>query len=521
MLQEGYGDLNGSPRSPTRPPSVRRRQSLQILDLETRLDQLVSENRLLTDSKNRAERNLEQVTHDSSNETRALHEAIETRDLYLRQKDTELESLKQTLQSLQDEVSRLGEANRSLEGQESGANYEQQYRNLEAEHHSASKLLEDQSKELQELRQKHTSLSGGLETLVATEVAIAVQSKDAELQQLRTELDSAKQQIRALQREIMAARRGDDNITERDEDYFDGKCEELCRHVQQWVLRFSKFSDMRICRKMDDVRDEKITDRFDSAILDGTDVDIYLADRIKRRDVFMSVVMSMVWEYIFTRYLFGMDREQRQKLKYLEKTLTEVGPPSAVSKWRATTLSMLAKRTAFRAQRDQDTEAVVFEIYNTLAAFLPPPSHLAQQIQDSLRKVINSAVDLSIEMRTQKAEYIMLPPLQPEYNTNGDLESKIYFNAASMNERSGIYTDNKALEESQAVVRLVLFPLVVKQGDGDSRGNEQEVICPAQVLVARDEPEKGSGKKSVRVLSAQGNRSVGSFIPNQNEAGMI
>ena len=29
----------------------------------------------------------------------------------------------------------------------------------------------------------------------------------------------------------------------------------------------------------------------------------------------MSVVMAMVWEYVFTRYLFGMDRDQRKKLK--------------------------------------------------------------------------------------------------------------------------------------------------------------------------------------------------------------
>jgi len=41
--------------------------------------------------------------------------------------------------------------------------------------------------------------------------------------------------------------------------------------------------------------------------------------------VFMSVVMTMIWEFVFTRYLFGMDREQRQKLKSIEKTLMEVG----------------------------------------------------------------------------------------------------------------------------------------------------------------------------------------------------
>ena len=97
-------------------------------------------------------------------------------------------------------------------------------------------------------------------------------------------------------------------------------------------------------------------------------------------------------------------------------------------------------------------------------------------------------------MRTQRAEYIMLPPLQPEYNTNGDLARKVYFNASLMNERSGETQNNEELEASQAVVRMVLFPLVVKKG-GDSGGGEEEiVVCPAQVLVARVD----KGKKSRR-----------------------
>lgn len=74
-----------------------------------------------------------------------------------------------------------------------------------------------------------------------------------------------------------------------------------------------------------ELRDEQLQKRLDNAILDGSDVDNYLSDRTKRRDVFTSVVMTMIWEFVFTRYLFGMDREQRSKLKGLEKTLVEVG----------------------------------------------------------------------------------------------------------------------------------------------------------------------------------------------------
>ena len=502
---------------------MRRRQSTQILDLETRLDQLVSENRLLQEAKVRAERGLDEASHDHSQSVQALKDAIQTRDEFLQQKNSELDELRGILQNLQNQVAHLTEVNEGLTGarEEFAAEHEQRYRQLENEHSHVHQQWQDSTRELDEVRQQHTSLSSGVEGLVQHEVNLALAAKNAELQQMREELEAAKDQVRRLQQQILASRSGDDILVVRDEDYFDNQCQELCHHVQQWVLRFSKFSDMKACRSISELADEKIADRYDNAILDGTDVDLYLADRIKRRDVFMSVIMTMVWEYIFTRYLFGMDREQRQKLKSLEKTLSEAAPPAAVNKWRATTLTMLAKRGAFQSQREQDTEAVVQEIYQTLAVLLPPPPHLLAPIQESLRKVMHASVSLSIEMRTQKAEYIMLPPLQPEYDTNGDLARKVYFNAQLMNERSGDTTSNEELVARQAVVRMVLFPLVVKKGDDDGVGNEEIVVCPAQVLVAR-ESEK---KKSVRVVSAQGdrmdmNRSVGSFAPSSMDAGM-
>ena len=497
---------------------MRRRQSLQILDLETRLDQLVSENRLLSEAKNRAERQLDEASHDHGQQNHALNEAIETRDLYLKQKSEELDELRETLQNLQNEVSHLTEVNRTLSGEgDDGVGYEQRYRELEEEHNTSRQQWEEDSRELEEMRTKHASLSGGMEAIVANEVRVALSKKDAELTQLRDELARAKDQVRTLQQQILAARATDpdDGLMERDPAYFDGRCQQLCQHLQQWVLRFSKFSDHRAARRLDDVADERVFDRFDNALLDGSDADVYLQDRVRRRDVLMAVAVSMVWEYVFTRYLFGMDREQRQKLKQLEKTVAEVGPASAVSRWRATTLSLLARRDAFRRQREQDTEAVVHEIYATLAAVLPPPSHLVQQIQDSLRKALSAAVDLSIEMRTQRAEYIMLPPLQPEYNTNGDLERTVAFNAELMNERSGDTASNEELEERRAVVRIVLFPLVVRQGpEGEA---DRSVVCPAQVLVAKDEP--GKQRRGSRAVSAMGNRSVGSVA--QVEGGMI
>ena len=485
ILQEGYGDVH-SPLSPTRPPSVRRMQSMQMLQLEQRLDSLISENRLLQDAKSRAERSLEDIDHERSQERSAYTEAILTRDVYVQQKDAELSELRRILEGLHGEVSRLTEINEGFVASRGGIEeHEQKYSELEAEHANTHQQWQQSQRELEDLREQHKNLSGGMEEIVRHEIAVALEGKNTELRALREELEAAKEQVRVLQKQILASKPSDDFLINRDEDYFENRCQQLCHSVQQWIVRFSKFSDMKPCLLSSDIADEKITDRFDNAILDGSDVDTYLADRVKRRDVFMSVVMTMIFEYIFTRYLFGMDREQRQKLKSLEKTLSEVGPMSAVHKWRATTLTLLSKHETFLNQRTEDTEAVVHEIYSTLATFLPPPPHLVSQVQDSLRNVMRLAVDLSIEMRTQRSEYIMLPPLQPEYDTNGDLARKVYFNASLMNERSGNTDSNEELQEKRAVVRMVLFPLVVKKDEMEG----EVVVCPAQVLC------KGKGKR--------------------------
>lgn len=445
---------------------MRRRQSMQVLDLESKVESLVAENRRLAEEKAHADLILQSTSQASSS---------------LVEKNAEIDSLKRTLDWLQHEVTRLTEVNDGLQSANAtiARQHGDRYGMLETQHAQATR-------ELQGVRDAHNNLSQGFEG--------TVQEKDREIARLRAELDAAKEQIREMQRQILASKASDSEfLTIRDEDYFDNACQQLCQHVQQWVLRFSKFSDMRACRLTSEINNDKTIDRLDNAILDGSDVDTYLSDRVKRRDVFMSMTMAMVWEFIFTRYLFGMDREQRQKLKSLEKTLSEVGPPSAVHQWRATTLTLLAKRAAFETQKEQDTQAVVHAIIETLSEILPPPSNLESQIEEQLTRVMKAAVDLSIEMRCQRAEYMMLPPLQPEYDANGDPASKVTFNAALMNERSGDTVSNENLEAQKAVVRIVLFPLVVKKGDDHGDGDEEIVVCPAQVLVAKP-------KKTVRLV---------------------
>lgn len=448
---------------------MRRRQSMQVLDLEAKVEQLATENRMLSDAKSQIEQSLERSQHATAT---------------LADRDAEIDSLKATIDWLHREVSRLTEVNEGLTSANvtMGNQHNERYDMLETQH----------SQTLRELQAARETVSLNESRM---QIDDTLQDKDREIAQLLGELDAAKAQIREMQQQILASK-SDDNgfLVVRDEDYFDNACQELCQHVQHWVLRFSKYSDMRGCRLTAEINNDKIVDRLDNAILDGSNIDVYLADRVKRRDVLMSMTMTMIWDFVFTRYLFGMDREQRQKLKQLEKILSEVGPQSAVQQWRATTLTLLSKRQAFLQQREQDTEAVVQEIFQTLSEILPPPTPMEEPIQAQLRRVIKYAVDLSIEMRTQRAEYMMLPPLQPEYDANGDLARKVSFNAALMNERSGDTVSNEELEDQAAVVRIVLFPLVVKKGNDRGEGDEEIVVCPAQVLIAKP-------KKTVRVFS--------------------
>lgn len=451
----------------------------QIQDLQTKVEQLASENRSLAEAKITAERHLEDFHLNAHKTEYATEEALRTAEAQLRQRDEEIAKLQQEIASMAA---------------------------LQRERGS----FEEGRRELETLRSQHRELSEGMESIIRHEIEAAVLLKEGEIERLKQELAESREKIRELQNQILS--RDDDIVDIKDEDYFETACTQLCQHVQQWVVRFSKFSDTRVCRTTNEVRDEKTIDRFDNAILDGSDVDIYLSDRVKRRDVLMSVVMTMIWEYVFTRYLFGMDRDQRQKLKQLEKNLTEVGPASAVNRWRAITLTMLSRRSQFKSQCESDTEAVALEVFNTLSKFLPPPREVESQIVDSLKGVMRKAVELSVEMRCQMQEYVMLPPLQPEYDVNGDLAQKVFFNAGLMNERSGETNDNDALEKEAAVVRVVLFPLVVaksviKDEDGDER-EEEVVVCPAQVLVAREGARRSKSRQSRGARSASAKERV-------------
>jgi hypothetical protein len=84
-------------------------------------------------------------------------------------------------------------------------------------------------------------------------------------------------------------------------------------------------------------------------------------------------------------------------------------------------------------------------------------------------------------MRTQLADYLMLPPPQPAYDDTRELVEMVTFNAALMAQPGG-EREAVDLEREGALVSVLLFPLVVQKGDDDN----EVVVFPAQVRTTNE-----------------------------------
>lgn len=111
----------------------------------------------------------------------------------------------------------------------------------------------------------------------------------------------------------------------KDLHHFSSSCLQLFDSLKIWCNKFSNFSAGRKCVHVHRIVDEASKDRIEDVMLDDRGVRRMLKDETKRSDVFLAIVMRMIWELVFTRYLFGLGTDERQKLLSLEKTLAERG----------------------------------------------------------------------------------------------------------------------------------------------------------------------------------------------------
>lgn len=162
------------------------------------------------------------------------------------------------------------------------------------------------------------------------------------------------------------------------------------------------------------------------------------------------------------------------------------GDHKAVHRWRATTLTSLSARPAFKHKCTADVEEVTNTIIRILSYLLPPPPQYTTLALESLRSLVQAAAQLSIEMRTQSAEYIMKRAPRPEYDDIGEVTNTVPFSASAMQNRGSEPASEQELEAEGATVMLVLFPQVIRRGNerGENYGTVITVL-PMQVLVNR------------------------------------
>ncbi len=180
---------------------------MQVLELESRVEQLVAENRLLTEAR----------AHAESNQSQRAASALAERD-------GQIDTLKRSLEQMQREVERLTQINEGLSTSTStiAVQHHERVRQIEAQHAEAMRSLQTQhseaSRELEEFR------SGG------GPAYSLIEEKDAEIAQLRAQLEATNARIREMQEQILAANgAGDaDFLSIKDVDHFDTRCQQLC-----------------------------------------------------------------------------------------------------------------------------------------------------------------------------------------------------------------------------------------------------------------------------------------------------
>lgn len=186
-----------------------------LQDVETRLDQLISENRLLIAARDAAEDKLRKT----SVARRKSDNAFNRSDADLRDREAELQQWQESVQWHQKEVARLTDENDELTTTNA---------NLTAAHAQEIQAAEESSaRQLEDLRSQYQQVTADMQDRVRYEVEQALSQKNADLRRLREELESARDKVKRLQEEI-AASVHDGVLTFRDEDFFDAACQKLC-----------------------------------------------------------------------------------------------------------------------------------------------------------------------------------------------------------------------------------------------------------------------------------------------------
>jgi len=188
-----------------------------------------------------------------------------------------------------------------------------------------------------------------------------------------------------------------------------------------------------------------------------------------------SLVSQILVTHVFSAYFVGLAPEQATELANVEKTLSNFGSAENMNQWRSTTLSMLRKKSQ---KLQSSTTAVIDGIIsqvNSIMDGISDTKHTEARDQ-ALRSIISSSIELSRQLRVQKAVFSIMMPSIVDYQ-------KTMFDADSMEDIGG--EDEDQLNDRE--IRCVTFPGIVKAGDENGeRSHLKNVVAKIRVLCAPD-----------------------------------
>ena len=389
--QNGFGEGRiGSPRSPTRPHSMRRKQSMQLLDMQAQMAAMAEElaaarqeKAVILQAKEAAERNLDEARREAGKAQQYKAQAEEVRGLLesMTLKNTDL--TRQTL----DLQAQLEERDNSAQATIAAA---------------VAAAIASKEDELVQLRQRAERLSHDWS------------GDEREIEELEQIIANQKLEIASLKQSRPTSSNGPDYLAEysRDDAYFEQSCQKLFRGVWRWIHAFSdrrkhSVSDLEDIKSLEDPRIYQwMKDAFTG------NPSSYLADFDKRRLILISLTMSLFHHYIFSKHFFGLTKDQEEASTVLEMVVDDSDiSDSEFRLWRATQFCLFSKSRNYSTQRNDEVLRVTDSVMRKLSDVLPQPSSSSSDGQrtriliEELKIIVKKAAELSNDMRRQPVKY--------------------------------------------------------------------------------------------------------------------
>lgn len=391
IKQNGFGEGRiGSPRSPTRPHSMRRKQSMQLLDMQAQMAAMAEElaaarqeNSVILQAKEAAERNLDEARREAGKAQQYKAQAEEVRGLL---ESMTLRNTDLTRQTLDLQV-QLDQRDSSVQ---------------ETIAATVAAAIASKEEELTQLRQRAERLSHDWS------------GDEREIEELEEIIATQKSEIASLKQSRPTSSAGPDYLQEysRDDAYFEQSCQKLFRGVWRWIHAFSdrrkhSVADIEDIKTLEDPRIYQwMKDAFTG------NLSSYLADLDKRRLILMALTMSLFHHYIFNKHFFGLTKGQEEASKVLEMVVDDSDiSDSEFRLWRAQQFCLFSKSRNYSTQRNQEVLGVTESVMRKLSNVLPQPSSSPSDGQrtriliEELKIIVKKAAELSNDMRRQSTKY--------------------------------------------------------------------------------------------------------------------